>query len=339
MPRKSSKNTPHEVDKDAGPSLAVTGRYQVIPRDPAKDVKRPTLAAGCVLWRGDLEEPASIEVAVVHRPHYDDWSLAKGKVDPGEALPTTAVREIAEETGFEVKLGKLLGSVSYPVVDRTKVVYYWTGQVLSGEFTPNDEVDELRWLPVREAVKLLTYEVDSQVLLKAQKRFLLPATSRVLFVRHGRAHRRVNWAGDDNLRPLDKKGRRQAEMLVPMLSGWAPERIFSAFPDRCQATVGPLADELGLETIVDERLGDNLFSVDPELSIKAFDEIIALGGTSVVCSQGLTIPGVITDLVSKGRLPIADDDIKAKKGSVWVLSFHYGELTGADYLASALPVK
>lgn len=339
MSSKTSNNTPHEVDKDTGPSLAVTGRYQVIPRDPAKDVKRGTLAAGAVLWRGDLQEPASIEVAVIHRPHYDDWSLAKGKVDPGETLPTTAVREIAEETGYEVKLGKLLGSVSYPVVDRTKVVYYWTGQVLSGDFTPNDEVDEVRWLPIADAVKLLTYEVDSQVLLKAQKRFLLPATSRVLLVRHGRAHRRTNWAGDDNVRPLDKKGRRQAEMLVPMLSGWHPDRIYSAFPDRCQTTVSPLADELGLEVNVDERLGDTIYVSDPELTEQAFDGIIAQGGTSVVCSQGVSIPGLISSLVSKGRLPIEDEDIVAKKGSVWVLSFHYGELTGADYLASALPVK
>ena len=134
---------PHEVDKDQVPELLVNGRHQVIPADPAKEFPRAMLAAGAVLWRGDLADLDSVEVAVIHRPSYDDWSLAKGKVDPGESLPTTATREILEETGFEIRLGKLLGKVTYPVGDRTKVVYYWTGEVLGGEFTPNDEVDEL----------------------------------------------------------------------------------------------------------------------------------------------------------------------------------------------------
>ncbi|AWB82036.1 NTP pyrophosphohydrolase [Corynebacterium yudongzhengii] len=338
MSRKSSRKKLHETDKDTGPQLAVTGRYQVIARDPGKKVKRSTLAAGAVLWRGDPSDVSSLEVAIIHRPHYDDWSLAKGKVDPGESLPVTAVREIAEETGYEVRLGKLIGKVRYPVMDRTKVVYYWTGEVLGGEFTPNDEVDEIRWVSFDEAMQLLSYAVDTQVLAKAKKRFQLPATSRILYVRHGRAHRRQNWAGDDNLRPLDKKGRRQAEMLVPLLAAWRPERIYSALPDRCQHTISPLADELNHDITVDERFGDAVYERDPDAARAAIQEVIAEGGTSVICSQGLTIPAMIEDLVSRGRLPI-NDEIKSKKGSVWVLSFHDGKLTGADYLASPLPVK
>lgn len=199
---------PHEVDKDQGPELLVNGRHQVIPADPAKEFTRAMLAAGAVLWRGDITDLDTVEVALIHRPAYDDWSLAKGKVDPGESLPTTAAREILEETGFEIRLGKLLGKVTYPVLDRMKVVYYWTGEVLGGQFTPNVEVDELRWLPLAQARELLSYEVDRHVLDKAEKRFRLPATSRVLYVRHAKAHSRRNWDGDDNLRPLDKKGRR-----------------------------------------------------------------------------------------------------------------------------------
>ncbi|WIM68719.1 bifunctional NUDIX hydrolase/histidine phosphatase family protein [Corynebacterium breve] len=331
-------NALHEQDKDAQGEKLVTGRLQMIPKDPAKEFKRTTLAAGAVLWRGDLSDIDSIEVACIHRPGYDDWSLAKGKVDPAESLPVTAVREILEETGYEVRLGKLLGRTIYPVLDRTKVVYYWTGEVIGGEFAPNEEVDEIRWLPIAEAQDIMTYDLDREVLVKAEKRFRLPATSRILYVRHAKAHEREKWAGDDNLRPLEKKGRRQAEMLVPMLAPFGPDRIYSAVPDRCQQTVAPLADELGLDVIVDKRLGDDGLIDDLVGAQQAFMDVVNEGGVSVIVSQGLSIPDVIAWLSANGRLPI-DIEIKAKKASVWVLSFNNGELTGADYLPSPLPVR
>ncbi|GAB3700073.1 NUDIX hydrolase [Corynebacterium nasicanis] len=334
MPKKKLS---YEVDKDQVPELMVNGRHQVIPADPAKEFPRAMLAAGAVLWRGDLADLDTVEVAVIHRPSYDDWSLAKGKVDPGESLPTTAAREILEETGFEIRLGKLLGKVTYPVGDRTKVVYYWTGEVLGGEFTPNDEVDEMRWLPVAAARETLSYEVDRLVLDKALKRFRLPATSRVLYIRHGRAHQRRNWAGDDNLRPLDKKGRRQAEMLVPMLLPYKPLAVYSAEPERCQATAAPLADELGVDVVVDELFGDNAYVERQVAAQQRFQELVDAGGTSVVVSQGTAIPDMIAWLSANGRLPL--EEIEAKKASVWVLSFHEGQLTGADYLTSPLPAK
>ncbi|WP_047240078.1 NUDIX hydrolase [Corynebacterium epidermidicanis] len=336
MANKSAKSA-HEVDKDASNNLAVTGRFQTISASPAKEFKRATLAAGAVLWRGDLSDPASIEIAVIHRPHYDDWSLAKGKVDPGESLPTTAAREILEETGFEVRLGKLLGKVTYPVMDRTKVVYYWTGEVLGGEFTPNAEVDEIRWLPIREASELLSYEVDRQVLAKAEKRFSLPADTRILYVRHAKAFDRRTWIGDDNLRPLEKKGRRQAEMLVPMLLPFKPTSVYSALPDRCQQTAVPLADELGIDITVDPLFGDDAWLTKQAEAQRRFEELTRMGGIHVVVAQGTIIPDMVAAMSAKGRLPLTD--FPAKKASTWVLSFNNGDLTGADYLESPLPVK
>lgn len=328
----------HEKDKDDRGEMFLTGRHQEIPRHPEREFNKTTLAAGAVLWRGDLEAVEEIEVACIHRPHYDDWSLAKGKVDPGESLVATAVREIKEETGYDIRLGKLLGKTIYPVKNTTKVVYYWTGQVTGGEFTPNSEVDEIRWLPLDEAKELLTYDLDRQVLHKAEKRFRLPATSRILYVRHGRAHEREKWSGDDNLRPLDKKGRRQSEMLVPMLAPFNPQRIFSAEPDRCRTTVAPLADELTLDVEVNELFGE-LTWVDNQVACKqAFADVVALGGVSVICSQGGIMPDIIAWLSDTGRLPI-DGPISVKKGGVWVLSFNGDDLTGADYMPSALPVR
>lgn len=339
-PRMSKKTQMlHETDKDQDSAMLINGRLQKIGSKPTREFTRPTLAAGAVLWRGDMFNPDSIEVAVIHRPHYDDWSLAKGKVDPGESIPTTCAREIAEETGYDIRLGKLIGKVTYPVLDRTKVVYYWTAKVLGGQFVPNDEVDEIRWLPIEEACDLLSYQVDTEVLAKARKRFQNPTTTRVLYIRHARAHARRTWAGDDNKRPLDKKGRRQAEMLVPMLLPFKPTAIYSAVPDRCQTTALPLADELGLDIGVNRLFGDEAWNENPEAAKKRFMEVVGEGGVPVIISQGDAIPGMLSWLTENGTLPIPEEELKTRKGSVWVLSFHNEVLTGADYLASALPVK
>ena len=114
----------------------------------AVPANKAVLAAGAVLWRAsdDGSEP---EVAVIHRPRYDDWSLPKGKVEVGENEPVTAVREVHEETGFSCHLGRRLASVSYPVETQgIKKVRYWAAHIVDGEFAPNSEVDELKWLPV-----------------------------------------------------------------------------------------------------------------------------------------------------------------------------------------------
>lgn len=332
------KSQLHEHDKDVRGEMFLTGRHQEIPLHPEKEFPNTVLAAGAVLWRGDLNNVDEIEVACIHRPRYDDWSLAKGKVDPGESLLVTAVREIKEETGYDIRLGKLLGKTVYPVKDATKVVYYWTGEVVGGEFEINEEVDEIRWLTLDEAKEIMSYDLDRQVLAKAEKRFRLPATSRILYVRHAKAHDREKWTGDDNLRPLDKKGRRQSEMLVPMLAPFHPDRLYSALPDRCQQTIAPLADELRMDVAVDLRLGDNAWLSDMVGAQKAFMEIVDQGGVSVVIGQGDVIPNMIAWLSATGRLPI-DGEINSKKGSVWVLSFNDGELTGADYMPTALPVR
>ena len=124
-------------------------------------------ASGAVLWRTC---PDGIEVAVVHRPRYDDWSLPKGKLDAGESWEDAAVREVEEETGVRARLGAELPSVSYDDHKRRrKLVRYWLAEAEggTGEFEPNDEVDELRWLSPNEAMSLLSYERDQGVLAAA----------------------------------------------------------------------------------------------------------------------------------------------------------------------------
>ena len=123
----------------------------------------PVRAAGGVVWR---RSPQGVEVVVVHRPRYDDWTLPKGKLEPGEDSATAARREVAEETGLECELGVELSSTSY--VDqkgRPKIVRYWEMTVRAGDFVPNDEVDRLEWLALERAVERLTHDRDRGVLL------------------------------------------------------------------------------------------------------------------------------------------------------------------------------
>jgi 8-oxo-(d)GTP phosphatase len=122
-------------------------------------------AAGGVVWRATDAQP---EVAVIHRPHRRDWGFPKGKLDDGEDERTAAIREVGEEIGAEVELGDDLGMIDYVIVrngePEPKTVRYWAMRYRGGDFTVNDEVDELRWLPVDEAAQRLTYDRDREVL-------------------------------------------------------------------------------------------------------------------------------------------------------------------------------
>ena len=119
-------------------------------------------AAGGLIVR---ERAGAVEVAVVHRPRYDDWSLPKGKLNPGEDWEAAALREVAEETGLRCELGAELESTTYlDRKGRRKLVRYWLMRPLGGEFEPGDEVDELRWVAPADAADLLAYEHDRRLL-------------------------------------------------------------------------------------------------------------------------------------------------------------------------------
>lgn len=321
------------------------GHVARIGSTPAEEFERPVFAAGAVLWRrttpagrgvAETADDGAIEIAVIHRPHYDDWSLPKGKVDPGENLPETAAREILEETGYSPTLGWLLGHVHYPVQKKTKVVYYWTAEVTEGDFVANDEVDVLEWVTPEEASQRVSYDADRDVIAAALEVLALGCTRRVLYVRHTKAMDRDDWGQDDLLRPLTKKGRRQAEALTSVLSGYRPGAVASADAERCVATVEPVATELGLDIVTDPHLGDAALEHSPRTVMEALVKATA-APVSVVCSQGVVMPAVITGLAQDAGIEI--EDVRVKKSCVWVL--HLGAddtLLGADYLASPLPV-
>lgn len=290
------------------------------------------LAAGGVLWRtGD--EGSRLTIAIVHRPRYDDWSLPKGKLDPGESMAAAAVRELQEETGVRARLGPWLRDVRYAVADGRKFVRYWSAEALtSADFTPDHEVDELRWVSPDAATDLLTYEHDRGVLARFVE--LGPPTSVLLVVRHAKAGSRDTWDGADDLRPLSTAGRRQAQAIADLLPWYGPDRIGSAPQVRCRDTVAPLADALGLPIGDEPLLSEDSHQDDPYAVLKRVRELVAQPGVTAVCSQGGVIPFVIAALAREAALPVDVDvdDVPSKKGSVWVLGLRDGALVSADYL-------
>lgn len=134
---------------------------------------RPVRAAGGVVWRRN--GAGSVEVLLVRRPKYDDWSLPKGKAEPGESDEECARREVEEETGLRCRLGGEIGSTSYrDHRGRPKVVRYWAMEPIGGEFEPHDEVAEVRWVGVAEAAGVLTYERDAEIIAAAIARSRIP---------------------------------------------------------------------------------------------------------------------------------------------------------------------
>ncbi|MEU6880911.1 NUDIX hydrolase [Streptomyces sp. NPDC046712] len=121
------------------------------------------LAAGCVLWR-PAPSGQGIEIALVHRPKYDDWSHPKGKLKRGETAEECAVREVQEETGQSCVLGPRLPTARYLAQGRPKEVTYWSARALGGTFTPTTEVDRVAWLPLAAARRRLTQPRDRDLL-------------------------------------------------------------------------------------------------------------------------------------------------------------------------------
>jgi 8-oxo-(d)GTP phosphatase len=299
--------------------------------------RRIVYAGGAVLWRpADGESTmGAAEIAVIHRPRYDDWSLPKGKVDRGETLPVAAAREVLEETGHRAVLGRRLATVSYPITSvagGVKKVHYWAARSTGGEFTPGDEVDELVWLPVSEAMKKLQYAQDRKILRLFAKH--PAATHTVLVVRHGTAGRKARYRGDDTKRPLDKKGRAQAEALIAQLLAFGATNVYAADRLRCHQTVQPLAEELGVRIRNETSLTEEAYAKNPKRSRNRLLQIAGRSGTPVICSQGKVIPDLIAWWCDRDG--VRPDKSRNQKGSTWVLSLAGGRLVAADHIGGAL---
>jgi phosphohistidine phosphatase SixA/8-oxo-dGTP pyrophosphatase MutT (NUDIX family) len=246
------------------------------------------VAAGAVVTR---KGPQGREVLLVHRPKYDDWSFPKGKQDPGEHVTTTATREVLEETGVEIRLGRPLRPQLYTVSGgRTKRVHYWIGHVLGDDdvssYQINAEVDELGWFDLDAAKGRLTYLDDIELL--QQFRSGRKQTAALVVVRHAKAVKRGSWHGRDPKRPLAPEGEDQAHALSPILHAFGVSRVLTSSSVRCVQTVEPFAEDHVVPVEEVDELSEEEY--DESSARHLLDLLMNVPGSSVLCSHRPVLP-------------------------------------------------
>ncbi|MEO6826324.1 MAG: NUDIX domain-containing protein [Microbacteriaceae bacterium] len=258
-------------------------------------------AAGALCWRVVEAKPV---ILVIHRTKYGDVTLPKGKVDPGEQLPQTAVREVREETGLTVALGTPLGITSYTLPNgRTKIVHYWAAEVTDNAvahstFVPNGEVAALEWVSVKKARRYLSYEHDVDIVDEYAK--LLDegvgSTFALIALRHGKAVSPDSWEGSDSTRPLTKRGVTQVAAIVPTITAWRPKKIVTSTAVRCVASVAPLAAETGISPKREAGISQEAFEAGTATVRAVVGKRVRSRKTSVLCSHGPVLPEILREI-------------------------------------------
>ena len=294
-------------------------------------------AAGTVLWRPGPHVPG-VEVALIHRPRYDDWTFPKGKAKPGEHPLLTAVREVGEETGMRPVLGRPLRPMFYEVAGSPKRVDFWAASpwpsrpadgpmMLNGfavshasaAFSPNDEVDKLEWLPLGEAAKRLSYERDAALLREFADGPI--ATVPYLLVRHASAGHKGEGPGNDLLRPLDEPGAAVADELAGLLACFGPARVFSSATARCVETMLPYAELTGAPVTADPALNwgaaPGTASAEPATRAR-LAVLLDDCAPTMVCGHGETLPNLLAQACAQLGSDVPEDPALGK-GAFWVL--------------------
>lgn len=257
-------------------------------------------AAGVVVFHPDVS--SGRRFLAVHRPHRGDWSLPKGKVDPGETTACAAVRECDEETGYRVSLAARLPSLSYRAGGQTKIVDYWIGRVRADEgFAPDDEVDEIRWIKLTEADEILTYSDDAMLVKIAAE---APETTPLIVLRHAKAMRRADFdGGDDAERPLSGRGRSEAKQLAEVLDAFGIQGIHSSPFKRCMSSVARYAKATGIHVVGEPSLTEFDHESDPSAAARRIVELLHQPTPMVVCTHRPVLPTVFAALAEALGLP------------------------------------
>lgn len=289
--RQAKKQTKQQAKKQAG-------RRKERGKRPKKSLRikasrrPPVLAAGALVWRLKNDK---LQVLVVHRPRYDDWSFPKGKAEPGESMVLTAIREVAEETGRQIVLGRYLGKARRRLVSgRKKRTLYWAAQVLP-EAGPGEglraavkpaskrEIDKVRWWKVEKAARKLTHADDKRLLARLVDWYesgQLQVRSLVL-VRHAKAVSRATWGYGINseiTRPLVMgRGQAQARDVAALLSAYGVGELVSSPWKRCVDTLAPYAHGCGLDLRSDEAFTELSALTSPEVMQASFRDLLERG--------------------------------------------------------------
>lgn len=287
------------------------------------------IAAGGVVWRRDVK--GEIEVLLVHRPHYDDWSLPKGKLEEGEALISCAYREILEETGLSVKLGPYVGSVEYYVPDGLKSVAYWCAALIeeSSFFHPNAEVDQILWLDLESATRRATRESDQYIL----DRFGVTPfdSSALIMLRHAKALERAEWQGEDEDRPLQLIGQLQAKRMLSLYQVFGLDEIYTSDAVRCLDTVSQMAKSLELIPNITNAVSEYTYKKNKDKAIDFIKELIKKNKQIILCSHNPVLPRMMEKLTKKIDFDYPDN--KLLPGEAWVLFHNKKEVLQIDRMA------
>ncbi|GII98464.1 8-oxo-dGTP diphosphatase [Sediminihabitans luteus] len=275
--------------------------------------------AGALVWR---VREGELQVRLVHRPRYDDWSWPKGKLDPGEAFPTAAVREVAEETGRSIVLGQPLPGLQYLTPEgRVKRVHYWAAQRATKRddaaaitarapvhpVSP-EEIDASVWLSAEDAARRLTRKVDRVPLaaLVAEHEHGRLSTHPVVIARHGKAQARSTWYGDERDRPLTPMGHAQAAAMVPVLAAYGVGRVVTSRWERCATTIAPFAHAAGIMTTRSEQLTEAQHERSPGRVGAVVRAMLEDPQPSVLCTHRPVLPTVLDVLGQHARRSVAN---------------------------------
>jgi len=296
------------------------------------EVSQVIYAAGAVLWRQAGKK--KIEIAVIHRPRYDDWSLPKGKLDPDETMIGCAYREVMEETGYTPIFGPEIGDVTYEVDGVKKLVKYWSAQAVGEPTGTTDlhEVDQLLWLTPTDAKKKLTLDDD-----KSLVDFFLEfdsGTTPLVLLRHAKAVKREDWDGDDGDRPLAHLGQIQAKRMLSLYLPYGIAEIHSSDAQRCIETIDSMARAMKLNAIYSADLSEYGFEKDKEAPLDYVQDLMDKGKSAIICSHNPILPKLLKKLIGKKNFKHMDQ--KLEPGEAWVLHYRDGEIVSIDYVEAPL---
>lgn len=263
-------------------------------------------AAGVVCWR---EVAGEVQFALVHREKYNDWGFAKGKQDPGEELCETAVREVEEEIGLRLRLGRKLSVIHYQVDSgEDKEVHYWASKVTDkaikkSKFKPNEEIAKVEWHGAKSALKLLSYPHDKALLkevieLHAEREL---ETRALILLRHAKATPRDDWKGEEAKRPLLPEGKSQAKRLVGILKSFGPKRLVTSPWTRCKDTVTPYAEVCGKKLISRSQLTELSNALSPRRTTNAVEDLFDQKNSALLCSHRPALPTITKTLANKSN--------------------------------------
>jgi phosphohistidine phosphatase SixA/8-oxo-dGTP pyrophosphatase MutT (NUDIX family) len=294
-------------------------------------------AAGAVIWR-EAQAGDGIEVVLVHRPKYDDWSLPKGKQEAGEHILVTATREILEETGHTVTLGPPLATVRYRVREGDKEVRYWAARADDGAapWRGTKEIDRVELVSAKRATKRLTQPRDADLVNELVAALGTPphATSPLVLLRHAKALARSRWDGADGERPLEPKGSVQAERLPALLRTYGVTRVVTSDATRCVDTVRPLADAAGLPLELEPRLSEEAATRSTKGAASVVRAEVRGDSAVVLCSHRPVMPALLEVLAQASSKEVKRSqvlDTPLTPGAFLVLHRRDGEVVAAEH--------